>query len=50
MKFPSRGCVFAASGLDVRYMKIMKEEKGYNPARWFRVIAMANSYQIRPHS
>ena len=39
----------AASGLDVRYMKILKEEKNYSPSRWFRVVAMANSYQIRPH-
>lgn len=38
-----------ASGLDVRYMKILKQEKNYNPARWFRVVAVANSYQIRPH-
>ncbi|GAB4820763.1 hypothetical protein N2152v2_007809 [Parachlorella kessleri] len=40
----------SASGLDVKYMRILKEEKGYNPARWFRVVAMANSYQIRPHT
>ncbi|EFN58567.1 hypothetical protein CHLNCDRAFT_140708 [Chlorella variabilis] len=39
----------SASGLDVRYMKILKEEKNYAPSRWFRVVAMANSYQIRPH-
>ena len=39
----------AASGLDVRYMKILKEEKNYAPSRWFRVVAMANSYQVRPH-
>ncbi|RMZ52889.1 hypothetical protein APUTEX25_001008 [Auxenochlorella protothecoides] len=39
----------SASGLDVRYMKILKQEKNYNPARWFRVVAVANSYQIRPH-
>lgn len=40
----------SASGLDVKYMKILKEEKGYNPARWFRVVALANSYQVRPHT
>ena len=39
----------AASGLDVRYMKIVKDERGAAPSRWFRVVAMANSYQIRPH-
>lgn len=39
----------SASGLDVKYLKIMKTERGYAPARWFRVVAMANSYQIRPH-
>ncbi|KAL4442926.1 hypothetical protein ABPG77_008417 [Micractinium sp. CCAP 211/92] len=39
----------SASGLDVRYMKILKEEKNYAPSRWFRVVALANSYQIRPH-
>ncbi|KAL4857960.1 AP-4 complex subunit mu [Chlorella vulgaris] len=39
----------SASGLDVRYMKILKDEKNYAPSRWFRVVAMANSYQIRPH-
>jgi AP-4 complex subunit mu-1 len=35
------------SGMDVKYLRILKEEKGYNPARWFRVVALANSYQIR---
>jgi AP-4 complex subunit mu-1 len=35
------------SGMDVNYLKILKDEKGYNPARWFRVVALANSYQIR---
>ena len=40
----------SASGLDVKYMKILKEEKGYAPARWFRVVALANSYQVRPHT
>ena len=44
-----RRCTAAASGLDVRYMKILKEEKNYAPSRWFRVVAMANSYQIRPN-
>ena len=38
----------AASGLDVKYMKILREEKGYSPSRWFRVVCLANSYQIRP--
>ena len=37
----------SASGMDVKYLRIFKEEKGYNPARWFRVCALANSYQIR---
>jgi hypothetical protein len=31
-------------------MKILKDERGYNPARWFRVVAMANSYQVRPQA
>jgi hypothetical protein len=35
------------SGMDVKYLRILKDEKGYNPARWFRVVALANSYQIR---
>jgi len=35
------------SGMDVRYLKILKEERGYNPARWFRSVALANSYQVR---
>ncbi|KAK2076249.1 hypothetical protein QBZ16_001181 [Prototheca wickerhamii] len=39
----------SASGLDVRYMKIQKNEKNYNPARWFRVVTVAGSYQVRPH-
>lgn len=39
----------SASGLDVKYLKIMKDEKGYNPSRWFRVVAMSNSYQIRSY-
>ena len=39
----------SASGLDVKYLKILKDEKGYNPSRWFRVVAMSNSYQIRSH-
>lgn len=30
-------------------MKILKDEKNYSPSRWFRVVAMANSYQVRPH-
>lgn len=38
----------SASGLDVKYLKILKGEKGYNPHRWFRVVALSNSYQIRP--
>jgi hypothetical protein len=46
---PACTCTAAASGLDVRYMKILKEEKNYAPSRWFRVVAMANSYQVRPH-
>ena len=29
-------------------MKILREEKGYSPSRWFRVVCLANSYQIRP--
>ena len=37
----------SASGMDVKYLRILKEEKGYNPARWFRVVALAGSYQIR---
>lgn len=37
----------SASGMDVKYLKVMKEEKGYNPSRWFRVVALANSYQVR---
>lgn len=37
----------SASGLDVRYLKVLKEEKGHSPARWFRVVALANSYQVR---
>ena len=37
----------SASGMDVKYLRILKEEKGYNPARWFRVVALANSYQVR---
>ena len=36
-------------GLLALCLQIMKEEKGYSPARWFRVVAMANSYQVRPH-
>lgn len=39
----------SASGLDVAYMKILKHDRGYNPARWFRVVCLANSYQVRPH-
>lgn len=30
-------------------MKILKDERHYAPSRWFRVVAMANSYQVRPH-
>lgn len=37
----------SASGMDVKYLRILKEERGYNPARWFRVVALANSYQAR---
>ena len=36
------------SGLDVKYMKIMRDTaKGQGPARWFRAVAVANTYQIR---
>jgi AP-4 complex subunit mu-1 len=38
----------STSGLDVKYMKIMKEtSRSQAPSRWFRTVAMANSYIIR---
>ena len=37
----------SASGLDVKYMKVLKDERGYSPSRWSRVVALANSYQVR---
>ncbi len=27
-------------------LQILKEEKNYAPSRWFRVVAMVNSYQV----
>ena len=37
------------SGLDVKYMKILKDSaaKGQGPSRWFRAVSVANTYQIR---
>ena len=36
------------SGLDVKYMKIMKDAgRGQAPSRWFRAVALANAYQVR---
>lgn len=37
------------SGLDVKYMKIMGHptSKGQAPSRWFRTVAMANTYTVR---
>lgn len=37
----------SASGLDVRYMKVLRDDRGAAPARWFRAVALANSYQVR---
>lgn len=37
----------SASGLDVKYLKILREDRGTSPSRWFRVVALANSYQVR---
>lgn len=39
----------SASGMDVKYMKVLKGDllRGQGPSRWFRVVALANSYQIR---
>lgn len=38
------------SGLDVKYMKIMGTSmpgKGQQPSRWFRTVALANTYSVR---
>ena len=35
------------SGLDVKYLKVLKDDRGSSPSRWFRVVAVANSYQVR---
>lgn len=39
------------SGLDVKYMKIMGHSassgKGQQPSRWFRTVALANTYTVR---
>jgi AP-4 complex subunit mu-1 len=37
----------SASGLDVRYLKVLREERGPGPARWFRAVATAHTYQVR---
>lgn len=39
--------MYCASRLQVRYLQIMKHEKGYSPYRWVRYVTMSNSYIVR---
>ena len=38
---------YNVSGLQVRFLQILKDEKGYNPYRWVRYITQSDSYVCR---
>jgi len=39
--------MFNVSKLQVKYLKIQNDEKGYNPYRWVRYVTQSNSYICR---
>uniref|UniRef100_A0A6A7GCG2 AP-4 complex subunit mu-1 n=1 Tax=Hirondellea gigas TaxID=1518452 RepID=A0A6A7GCG2_9CRUS len=39
--------MFNASGLQVRYLRIMESRKSYNPYRWVRYVSRSSSYVCR---
>ena len=39
--------MFNVSKLQVKYLKIQQDEKGYNPFRWVRYVTQSNSYICR---
>ena len=39
--------MFNVSKLQVKYLKIQHDEKGYNPFRWVRYVTQSNSYICR---
>ena len=39
--------MFNVSKLQVKYLKIQHDEKGYNPHRWVRYVTQSNSYVCR---
>jgi len=39
--------MFNVSKLQVKYLKIQNDSKGYNPYRWVRYVSQSNSYICR---
>ena len=39
--------MFNVSKLQVKYLKIQHDEKGYNPFRWVRYVTQSSSYICR---
>lgn len=39
--------MYSASNITLKYLQILKRDKGYNPFRWVRYVATSNSYTFR---
>lgn len=39
--------MYSASGMGLKYLQILKSEKGYAPQRWVRYVTTSSNYTFR---